>query len=75
MGNFGHDGIASHALVGFDTRLAAKGDVHLTLRYGAPLAAGDMTFTMSAQQAGRLAQGLLFAMEAGSGGKICKLRE
>jgi hypothetical protein len=54
--------VANHTLLGFHALLTPKGDVHLTLRYGVPMAAGEITFELTAKQAGRLAQGLLLTI-------------
>ena len=62
MEEFSQPEIANHTLLGFRTFLTQKGDVHLTLRYGVQMAADEITFEMSAKQAGRLAQGLLLTM-------------
>lgn len=69
MREFGHGEVDNHTLLGFDTRLAPKGDVSLTLRYGVTMAPREMSFAMTATQAGRLAQGLLLAMSVCGGRK------
>ena len=73
MREYGHEGHTRHTLIGFQTALAAEGDLHLTLRYGAAMAPSEISFQMDAKQAGRLAQGLLLAMSVG-GDHVCKSR-
>ena len=57
-----HAELTSNVLIGMETQLTPEGDVHLMLRYGVTMAPREITFRMTARQAGRLAQGLMLAL-------------
>jgi hypothetical protein len=52
---------ASCTLIGSHALVTPEGEVHLTLRYGPPMAPDKMTFRMTTGQADRVAKGLLCA--------------